>query len=119
MSDQNNTIHFDHLTATKIQFACYLMYQCMETNKHLQTLSNVVDTLPTVVNLVYSKIMDLENDVIEQGDTVFELNKGLVKVSERRLAQQEERYFPEKMVEKYENHHLEMKRHSRSRNLRL
>lgn len=82
MSEQNNIIHFDPLTAVEVKFACHLMFQFKETNEQFQTLPNAVDTLSAIVNLVYSKTMDREKTVIEKGAKIFELNEQLVKTNE-------------------------------------
>lgn len=73
-----------------------------------------METLSTIEHLVYSKAMELENDVFEICTNFLNLNEQLVKANERRLVQQERIYSEEKWYR-----HLEKEIHSKSRNLQL
>lgn len=58
----------------------------------------MVEALSTTENLVYSKVMDLENDVFEIGINFLKLNEQLVKANERSLVQKKN-ILPGKMVD--------------------
>lgn len=133
MSDKNNKIKFNPMTANKADVAVYTMYQLLDSsaqiteltksvttvNNTLNTLSTTVGTLSTNVADLTSKVRDLEGAAEAKDREIADLQGQLAEANRKIDAQDTKVDCLEKRVVKCEQGNLELERHSRSSNVRI
>ena len=126
MADGNNVIKIDPVSATKAEFACYLMYQMAENSKQVAavalsvgTLNDTVTNLFNTVTTLSTKVTDLETAANAKDDEIRDLKQELRNVNKKLEDQQRDIDHLLKRADQSDKSNLELERHSRSSNLRV
>jgi uncharacterized coiled-coil protein SlyX len=126
MADGDNVIKIDPVSATKAEFACYLMHQMSENakqittvNESVKTLSETVTTLLNTVTTLNGKVTDLETAATAKDVEIKELQDRLRETERKLDTQERDMNHLMKRADQCDKANLEMERHSRSSNLRI
>lgn len=119
MSNGKNVIELNPLTASKAEFACYLMYAMMENSKQISAMTTTVGMLSASNEKLKGKVSDLETAATARDVEVRELKDELRNANLIIADQGRDIEVLKKRADQCDADTLDLERHSRSSNLRL
>ena len=119
MSGDGNVIKINPLTATKSEFACYLMYLMTENAKNIGTLTTSMNALQGEVTSLKDKVTDLEAAATAKDEECSELRKDLDAANLKIEEQGRDIKHLMKRMDIADQNCLDLERHSRSSNVRI